>query len=67
MVEMLTVPKSSNVHSIGYENKTLYVRYRNSDHIYKYFDVSEDEVRKILNATSVGKVVHEIAKKHRWE
>lgn len=55
-MEMIAV-KSSNVHSIGYENGTLYVRFLTGV-LYEYYDVPADVYDEFLNASSKGRFVH---------
>lgn len=49
--------RSSNVHSIGYENGTLFVRFL-SGAFYEYYAVPEDVYEAFINAPSKGKFVH---------
>ena len=55
-MEMIAV-KSSNVHSIGYENGTLYVRFLTGA-LYEYYDVPGAEYDAFLNAPSKGRFVY---------
>lgn len=50
--------QSSDVHSIGYECGTLYVRFLNGG-LYAYDGVPEDVFEAFLNAPSKGKFVHQ--------
>ncbi len=52
-MEMTTV-KSSNIHSIGYEDGTLKVRFH-SDAEYEYTDVSKSDHADFIDAESKGR------------
>jgi len=44
---------SSNIHSIGYDNSNLYVRF-NSGATYRYINVPENLYKNLMNASSKG-------------
>ena len=44
---------SFNIHSIGWENEMLRIKFKNGD-IYEYEDVTEDEYWHFKNADSIG-------------
>lgn len=46
--------KSSNIHAIGWKDGMLMVRFKNGTE-YHYYDVPEDEHKKLMAAESVGK------------
>lgn len=48
--------ESSNVASVGYENGTLEVEFKNGA-VYDYSDVSPEEYQALLESESVGKFV----------
>ncbi|MGL4562206.1 MAG: KTSC domain-containing protein [Brevinema sp.] len=54
---------SSNIKSIGYENCSLYIQFRNLT-TYKYFNVSENIYYELMNATSHGKYFNHHIKAH---
>lgn len=54
----MTLVSSSNVSSIGYENKTLEVHFH-SGGIYQYHGVPEAIYRAFLMASSKGQFVHQ--------
>ena len=55
-VTELIEPKSSNIVSIGYDDRadTAFVTFKNGS-LYKYSDVSEEEYQNLRDAESVGK------------
>nr|DAU45782.1 MAG TPA: KTSC domain [Caudoviricetes sp.] len=50
---------SSNVHSIGYEPDTLYVKFNNGA-LYEYYKVPEGIFKAFLISSSKGKFVHNV-------
>ena len=48
---------SSDLSSVGYENGTLYIRFR-SGGTYMYFYVPEDVYRGLMSASSNGRYFH---------
>ena len=56
LLEMIRVV-SSNVHSVGYENSILTIRFLNN-YVYEYYNVPEKIYIALLNAPSKGQFVH---------
>ena len=59
----MTPVVSSNIHSIGYENSTLYVRFH-SGSLYAYYHVPESIYIGLMNAPSHGHFLHKHVKGH---
>lgn len=59
MVERTPV-SSSNVHSVGYDDKTrtLAIEFKNGGGVYHYHDVPKDVHEGIMSAKSVGSYIH---------
>lgn len=55
-MEFKTV-ESSNIYSIGYDGKDLYVRFMRSG-MYKYLSVPQDVVSDLMDADSKGKFLN---------
>lgn len=56
---------SSRINSVGWENDTLEVEFKNGA-IYQYYDFIESEYRMFLNAPSLGHEISRIDKSHRY-
>lgn len=56
---------SSDLHSVGYENGTLYIRFH-SGSTYAYFNVTESDYRGLMAAPSHGRFFHACIK-NRYE
>ena len=54
---------SSRILSVGWENNTLEVQFKNGK-IYRYFGVVEAEYKMLINSASVGKAFSQIEKFH---
>ena len=54
---------SSNIHSIGYDGTTLYVRFH-SGGLYEYLNVPEHIYQGLMSASSHGKYLHAFIKGH---
>lgn len=57
-----TPVNSSNLKSVGYENKTLEIAFKNNT-VYQYFDVEINKYRELLNASSKGTYLDRYIKK----
>lgn len=56
---------SSRVNSIGFENDTLEVEFK--DHsVYQYYNVSYSEYQSLINSDSIGSYISVIDKNHRY-
>ena len=53
---------SSNVESIGWENNTLFVKYKQNGITYSYDNVPENVFNDLMNAPSHGRFVNESIK-----
>lgn len=49
---------SSDIHSVGYENGTLYIRF-NSGGLYAYYNVPQNVYTNLMNASSKGRFFHQ--------
>lgn len=58
VIPLRQVP-STNVHSVGYdaESRTLRVKFLNGD-TWDYADVPPDAHKRLMNAPSIGSVIH---------
>jgi len=57
--------ESSNVKSVGYENNTLIVLFKNGG-LYKYIDIPETVYDELLLAESIGKYLNTEVKKKKF-
>lgn len=60
IIVILTPVVSSNVHSIGYHDGTLYVKYHKdikTDVVYQFTPVAKEQYNIIKNHESVGKAI----------
>ena len=48
---------SSNIDSVGYENRILHIRFRSGD-LYEYYGVPQSVYLGLLSASSVGQYFH---------
>lgn len=58
--------RSSRILSVGWENNTLEVQFKNGN-VYQYFGVVESEYRAFINSTSLGKAITLIQKTHNYK
>lgn len=56
---------SSRISSVGWENNTLEVEFKNGK-IYQYFDVSSSEYQNFINSPSLGSALSVLDKQHRY-
>jgi len=65
---MLRKPvSSSDLKSVGYENGTLEIEFRNGG-VYQYYNVPENTYLALITASSVGKYFHAYIKdRYRWQ
>ena len=61
-MNMISV-SSSNLDSVGYENSTLYVRFKNGS-LYSYSGVPEYVYKELMNASSKGHYLATYVKGH---
>ena len=61
-MNMISV-SSSNLDSVGYENSTLYVRFKNAS-LYSYSGVPEYIYKELMNASSKGHYLATYVKGH---
>lgn len=54
---MMSSVVSSDIHSVGYENGTLYIQFH-SGGLYSYRNVPTSVYRGLMNASSHGKYFH---------
>ena len=52
-----TAVKSSNLVSVGYENKTLEIEFKGGG-VYTYENVPEEVYKGLISATSIGSYFH---------
>lgn len=57
---------SSRVLSVGWENNTLQVEFKNGA-VYNYYNVSKSEYINFMNSSSLGHSISVIDKTHRYE
>lgn len=55
--------ESSNIDSIGYYDKNLYIRYKSGTE-YRYYDVPEDVHSKLLESDSKGRFMNSVIKEN---
>lgn len=60
-----TPVRSSRISSVGWENNTLEVQFKNGS-IYQYFGVTESEYRMFINSPSLGKAITIIQNTHTY-
>ncbi len=58
---------SSRISSVGWENNTLEVQFKNGGAIYQYYDVSKDEYIHFINSSSLGSALSRLDKVHRYQ
>ena len=56
---------SSRISSVGWENNTLEVQFKNGS-VYQYYNVSADEYRSFMNSSSLGSALSELDKVHSY-
>jgi hypothetical protein len=56
---------SSRIQSVGWENNTLEVEFKNGA-IYQYYNVSQAEYIDFINSTSLGSALSRLDKTHRY-
>lgn len=56
---------SSRISSVGWENNTLEVEFKNGK-IYQYYNVSNSEYQDFLNAPSLGSALSSLDKIHNY-
>lgn len=57
---------SSRISSVGRENNTLEVEFKNGA-VYKYFNVSESEYKRFINSESLGSALTKLDKIHHYQ
>lgn len=57
---------SSRISSVGWENNTLQVEFKNGV-VYNYYNVSKTEYIRFMNSSSLGHEISVIDKTHRYE
>ena len=56
---------SSRISSVGWENNTLEVEFKNGK-IYQYYDVTYAEYQSFINSASLGHELSNIDKRHNY-
>lgn len=56
---------SSRIQSVGWENNTLEVEFKNGA-IYQYYNISQAEYIDFINSTSLGSALSRLDKTHRY-
>lgn len=57
---------SSRILSVGWENNTLEIQFKNGGAIYQYYDVSRSEYQAFMNSPSLGSALSKLDKIHRY-
>lgn len=57
---------SSRIVSIGWENNTLEVEFKNGA-IYQYYNVSQSEYNNFINSSSLGHAISILDKSHSYK
>lgn len=63
-MNLKSVP-SSRMNAVGWENNTMYIRFKNGD-IYAYENVSQSEYISFINSPSLGSALSRFDKIHSY-
>lgn len=63
-MNMISV-SSSRMNAVGWENNTLYVRFKNGQ-VYAYENVSKSEYESFINSSSLGSSLSQLDKVHPY-